>query len=66
MLSEKELAQLESYLTLQRAYIQALEYFHHNVEDMAVQQYFLDLIKKNQNQFSTLSKHINAGQPMYP
>ncbi|MPN42051.1 hypothetical protein SDC9_189607 [bioreactor metagenome] len=66
MISSKELLHLDSYLTFQKRHIQALEYLHHNVQDSESKQYFLDLIKKNQNQFGTISKHINANQPMYP
>nr|WP_092070411.1 hypothetical protein [Dendrosporobacter quercicolus]NSL48237.1 hypothetical protein [Dendrosporobacter quercicolus DSM 1736]SDM10148.1 hypothetical protein SAMN04488502_102167 [Dendrosporobacter quercicolus] len=66
MISTKELLDLESYLRFQRTHIQTLEYLHHTVRDTESKQYLLDLVKKNQNQFSTISKHINAGQPMYP
>lgn len=65
MLSSKEVLHLESYLSFQKTHIQTLEYLHHAVTDSETKQYFLDLIKKNQNQFSTISKHINSGQPMY-
>lgn len=66
MISTRELLNLESYLRFQRAHIQTLEYLHHAIKDTESKQYLLDLVKKNQNQFSTISKHINAGQPMYP
>lgn len=66
MLSSRELMHLESYLRFQKSHIQTLEYLHHNISDTESKQYLLDLVKKNQNQFSKISKHINAGQPMYP
>ncbi|MEG6585269.1 hypothetical protein [Dendrosporobacter sp. 1207_IL3150] len=66
MISSKELRHLDDYLTFQKAHIRNLEYFHHYVKDIAMAQEMLDLIKKNENMFSKLSKHINYGQPLYP
>jgi rubrerythrin len=64
MLSQKELMQVEDFLTMEQSTIKALNQFATMVQDSQTKQLFQQMAQKNQQHFQTISKHLNAGQSL--
>ncbi|MEN6414123.1 MAG: hypothetical protein ABFC84_15395 [Veillonellales bacterium] len=64
MLSSKELMQLEDFLTMEQTYVKTLNYFAGNLQDNQAKQLFQQMAQKNQQNFQSVSRHLNAGQTL--
>lgn len=62
MLSEKELIQLEDFLTMEQSFIKSMYYLANNINDSQTKQLFQQVANKTQESFDTISKHLSAGQ----
>ena len=62
MLSSKELMQLEDYLTIEQSCIKTLNHFASQLQDTQAKQLLQQMAQKNQQNFQSVSKHLNAGQ----
>ncbi|WP_371364063.1 hypothetical protein SRRS_49410 [Sporomusa rhizae] len=62
MLSSKELMHLEDFLSMEQTCAKTMNYFASNVQDTQIKQVFQQIAQKNQQNFQTMSKHLNAGQ----
>lgn len=64
MLSSKELMHLEDFLSMEQTCAKTMNYFASNVQDTQIKQVFQQIAQKNQQNFQTMSKHLNAGQKL--
>ncbi|MGI6092747.1 MAG: ferritin-like domain-containing protein [Negativicutes bacterium] len=64
MLSDKELTQLEDFLTKEQAFIKSMYYIAHNIEDTQTKQLFQKVASKAQQDFDVMSKHLSAGKSL--
>lgn len=64
MLSDKELTQLEDFLTMEQGLIKAMYYMANNVEDTQTKQLFQKVASKTQQDFDLISKHLSAGKTL--
>jgi len=64
MLSAKELMQLEDFLTNEQTCIKTLNHFASQIQDSQAKQLVQQLVQKNQQNFQSISKHLNAGQKL--
>lgn len=62
MLSSKELMHLEDFLGMEQASVKMLGYFASSAQDGQTKQLLQQMAQKNQQNFQTVSKHLNAGQ----
>ncbi len=62
MLSAKELMQLEDFLTMEQSCTKALNYFANQLQDNQAKQLLQQMAQRNQQNFQTISKHLNSGQ----
>ncbi|HMM21982.1 MAG TPA: ferritin-like domain-containing protein [Selenomonadales bacterium] len=62
MLSAKELMHLEDFLSMEQANVKTLNHFANELQDNQAKQLLQQLAQKNQQNFQTISKHLNAGQ----
>lgn len=62
MLSAKELMQLEDFLTVEQSCAKTLNYFSNQLQDTQGKQLLQQMAQRNQQNFQTVSKHLNAGQ----
>ena len=64
MLSAKELMQLEDFLTNEQTCIKTLNHFSSQLQDVQAKQLVQQMVQKNQQNFQSISKHLNAGQKL--
>jgi len=64
MLSAKELMQLEDFLTNEQTCIKTLNHFSSQLQDSQAKQLVQQMVQKNQQNFQSISKHLNAGQKL--
>ncbi|WP_371373891.1 ferritin-like domain-containing protein [Sporomusa aerivorans] len=62
MLTSKELMHLEDFLGMEQCCAKTMSYLASNVQDAQVKQMFQQFSQKSQQNFQTMSKHLNAGQ----
>ena len=62
MLSDKELIQLEDFLTMEQGLIKSMYYIANNIEDTQTKQLFQKVASKTQQDFDLMSKHLSAGK----
>jgi hypothetical protein len=62
VLSAKELMQLEDFLTIEQSCVKSLNFFANQTQDSQAKQLLQQMAQKNQQNFQTISKHLNAGQ----
>jgi len=64
MMSAKELMQLEDFLTIEQSCVKTLNFFANQLQDTQAKQLLQQIAQKNQQNFQTISKHLNAGQKL--
>ncbi|MDD4601221.1 hypothetical protein SDC9_03997 [bioreactor metagenome] len=64
MLSDKELIQLEDFLTMEQGFIKSMYYIANNIQDMQTKQLFQQVASKTQQNFDAVSKHLSAGKTL--
>jgi hypothetical protein len=64
MLSDKELMQLDDFLTMEQGFIKSMYYFANNISDNQTKQLFQQIASKTQQNFDTISKHLSAGKTL--
>lgn len=62
MLSAKELMHLEDFLGMEQTAQKAFSQFASDVDCQQTKQLFQQIAQKHQQNFQTISKHLNAGQ----
>ncbi|MBP2645241.1 MAG: hypothetical protein H6Q75_681 [Firmicutes bacterium] len=62
MLSAKELLHLEDFLNAEQTCVKTLEFFANQTNDSQAKQMFQQMAQKNQQNYQTISRHLNAGQ----
>jgi hypothetical protein len=62
MLTAKELMQLEDFLTIEQSCVKNFNHFANELQDSQAKQLVQQIAQKNQQNFQTISKHLNAGQ----
>jgi len=62
MLSAKELMHLEDFLSMEQACVKTFNHFANELQDNQAKQLLQQLAQKNQQNFQTISKHLNGGQ----
>lgn len=62
MISAKELMHLEDFLTIEQSCVKTLNHFANQLQDSQAKQLVQQIALKNQQNFQTISKHLNAGQ----
>lgn len=62
VLSAKELMHLEDFLTIEQSCVKTLNHFANQLQDSQAKQLVQQIALKNQQNFQTISKHLNAGQ----
>lgn len=62
VLSSKELMHLEDFLGMEQSCAKTMNFFAGQVQDAQTKQLFQQLSQKSQQNFQTMSKHLNAGQ----
>ena len=62
MMSAKELMQLEDFLTIEQSCVKTLNFFANQLQDTQAKQLLQQIAQKNQQNFQTISKHLNSGQ----
>ncbi|MBP2650325.1 MAG: hypothetical protein H6Q74_1150 [Firmicutes bacterium] len=62
MLSAKELLQVEDFLTAEQSCVKTLNHFANELSDSQAKQMLQQMAQKNQQNFQTISRHLNAGQ----
>ncbi|MBP2654003.1 MAG: hypothetical protein H6Q73_1572 [Firmicutes bacterium] len=62
MLTAKELLQLEDFLTMEQTCAKTLNHFANELNDSQGKQMLQQMAQKSQQNFQTISKHLNAGQ----
>lgn len=64
MISDKELMQLEDFLTMEQGFIKSMYYIANNIQDMQTKQLFQKVASKTQQNFDLVSKHLSAGKTL--
>lgn len=62
MLSAKELMHLEDFLTMEQSCTKTLNHFANQLQDNQAKQLLQQMAQRNQQNFQTISKHLNSGQ----
>jgi hypothetical protein len=62
VLSAKELMHLEDFLTMEQTCAKTLTYFSNQLQDNQGKQLLQQMAQRNQQNFQTISKHLNSGQ----
>lgn len=62
MLSAKELMHLEDFLTMEQSCAKTLNFFANQLQDNQAKQLLQQMAQRNQQNFQTVSKHLNSGQ----
>lgn len=64
MLSDKELMQLDDFLTMEQGFIKSMYYLANHIKDAQTKQLFQQVANKTQQDFNTISKHLSAGKTL--
>lgn len=64
MISEKELMHLEDFLNMEQTYVKTLNHFANSIQDNQSKQLFQEMANKNQQNFDSICKHLNAGKTL--
>ncbi|MCX7781541.1 MAG: ferritin-like domain-containing protein [Negativicutes bacterium] len=62
MLSSKELMHLEDFLGMEQTSVKAFNHFANMTQDSQSKQMLQQMAQKCQQNFQTVSRHLNAGQ----
>ena len=62
VLTAKELLQVEDFLTMEQTCVKTYNHFANELNDSQAKQMLQQMAQKNQQNFQTISKHLNAGQ----
>lgn len=62
VLSAKELMQLDDFLTMEQSCAKTINYFSNQLQDNQGKQLLQQMAQRSQQNFQTISKHLNSGQ----